>query len=88
MTREDYKNNLQDITKDTTKSSHIRGTMIGRDFYEAINNISFIQHGIKHIFAVKPTIAQYIEVDEIYRKVTQISISDEELWDKLCEFQD
>ena len=86
MTRKDYKNKLQDITKDTTKSSHIKVAITGRDFYEAINNMSFIKHEIKHIFVVKPTFARYNDLDEIYRKVTKISIPDEEWWNKLCEF--
>lgn len=86
MTREYYMKKLKDIAKDTTKSSHIKDAMIGRDFYEAISNMSFIQHEIKHIFVVKPTFSQYTEVDEIYRRVTKISIPDEERWDKLCEF--
>jgi len=47
MTREDYKKKLQDIAKDIAKSSHIKGTMTGIAFYEAISNISFIQHEIK-----------------------------------------
>lgn len=42
MTREDYKKKLQYIAKDTTNSSHIKDVMIGRSFYEAINNMSFI----------------------------------------------
>jgi len=66
----------------------IKGSMTGRDFYEAISNISFIQHEIKHILVVKPTFPRYTKVDEIYRKLTKISIPDEEQWDKLCEFQD
>lgn len=69
---------LQVVSKDTTNSSNMKGSMIGRAFYEAINNISFIQHEIKHIFIVKPTFARYIEVDEIYPKVTKIVILDEE----------
>ena len=86
MTKEDYKKKLQDIAKDTSKLSHIKGAMTGRAFYEAISNMSFIQHEIKHIFVVKPTFSRYTEVDEIYRKVTKIAIPDEERWDKLCEF--
>jgi len=39
MTREDYLKKLQDIARDTTKSSNIKGSMKGREFYEAINNI-------------------------------------------------
>jgi hypothetical protein len=70
MTMEDYMKKLKDIAKDTTKSSHIKGAMTGKYFYEAINNMSFIQHEIKHIFVVKPTFVRYTEVDEIYCKVT------------------
>jgi len=88
MTREYYMKKLQDIAKDTTKSSNIKGSMIGRALDEAINNISFIQCEIKYIFIVKPTFARYTQVDEIYHKVTKISIPNEERWDKLCEFQD
>lgn len=83
MTREDYLKKLQD----TTKSSNIKGSMTGRAFYEAISNICFMQNKIKHIFIVKPTFAKYTEVDEIYHRVTKISIPDEERWEK-CEYQD
>lgn len=86
MTREDYMKKLQDISKDTAKSSSIKGSMTRRDFYEAINNISVIQHEIKHIFSVKPTFSRYTEVDEIYRKVTKIYIPHEKGWNNLCEF--
>ena len=86
MIREDYMKKLKDISRDTSKSSHIKGVMTWRAFYEAINNMSFIQHDIKHIFVVKPTFARYTGVDEIYCKVTKIAIPDEEQWDKLCEF--
>jgi len=57
MTMEDYMKKLQDIAKDIAKSSHIKGTMTRRECYQAISNMSFIQHGIKHIFIVKPTFA-------------------------------
>jgi len=33
MTREDYMKKLQDIARDITKSSNIKGSMIGRVFY-------------------------------------------------------
>ena len=81
-------NKLRDIAKDTAKSSHIKGDVTGISFYEAISNMSFVQHEIKHIFVVKPTFTQYTKVDDIYHKVNKIIIPDEEWWDKLCEFQD
>jgi len=68
MTKEDYMKKLQDIAKDTTKSSNIKGSMTGRAFYEATSNISFIEHEIKHIFVVKPTFSRYTEADEIYAR--------------------
>jgi len=82
MTREDYLKKLQDISKDIANSSNIKGSMIGRAFYEAINNICFIQNEIKHIFTVKPTFAKYSELDEIYHRVNKISIPNEERWEK------
>jgi len=88
MAREDYLKKLQDISKDIAKSSNIKGSMTGRVFYEAINNICFIQNEIKHIFIVKPTFSKYYEVDEIYHRVTKISILDEEWWEKLSKYQD
>lgn len=42
MTREYYMKKILDIAKDSAKSSHIKGAMIGRDFFKAINNTSFI----------------------------------------------
>jgi len=88
MTREDYLKKLQDIAKDTAKSSNIKGSMTRREFYEATSNICFIQNEIKHIFTVKPTFSKYTEVDEIYHRVTKISIPIQEWWEKLCEYQD
>lgn len=54
MTKEDYMKKLQDIAKDTPKSSNIKGSMTGGVFYEAMNNINFIQHERKHILTINP----------------------------------
>ena len=78
---------LREIAKDTTKFANIKGEMTGRAFMEVVSNDVFIQHEIKHIFMVKPTFSQYIEVGEIYRKAKKILLPDEDRWEKLCECQ-
>ena len=87
MLREDYMKKLKETVRAASMSS-IKGSMTGRAFYEAIKNISFIQHEIKHIFTVKPIFAKYIEANEIYRRLIKFSIPDQEQWEKLCEYQD
>lgn len=37
------------------------------------------------LFLVQPTFEKYIEIDESYRKLLKISISEEKIWDILCE---
>ena len=52
--------------------SSIKGSMKGKSFYKAIENISFIHHEIKHICTVKPTFAKYTKVDEVYNRVIKV----------------
>lgn len=89
MTKEDYKKKLQYISKDTTKSSHINGVMTRRAFYEAINNMSLIQHEIKQIFCSETHFhSVYRGRWDLPQGKKKNSILDKEWWDKLCEFQD
>jgi len=44
-----------------------------------------IKHEIKHIFVNNPTFEKYTEVDEVCRKLVNISIPTEDKWDHLCE---
>ena len=53
---------LEEIVRAASMSS-IKGSVTGKVFYEAIENINFIQHEIKHIFTIKPTFSKYNEVD-------------------------
>ncbi|WP_431002911.1 hypothetical protein [Klebsiella pneumoniae] len=46
-------------------SSSIKGSITGRDLYEAIENICFIQNEIQHVFPVKATFTKHTEVHEI-----------------------
>ena len=58
--------------------------IIGKAFLEALEFDLAIKHEIKHIFINKQTFEKYIEVDEVYRKLINISIPSDERWDQLC----
>lgn len=44
-----------------------------------------IKHEIKYIFINKTTFEKYMEVDEVYRKLLNLSIPGDERWDQLCD---
>ena len=78
ITRQDYVKKLSKIARDTAKFSNIKGTMTGKAFLEALSNDLFIQHEVNHIFVVKPNFSKYTKVDEIYRKVSNLTVPDED----------
>ena len=39
----------------------------------------FILDEIRHIFLVKPTFTKYTEMDEVYKRVTKLSIPDKKI---------
>jgi len=56
--------------------SNKRGVATPRVVLNALRDTLFILDEIRHIFPVKPTFTKYIEMDEIYRRLTKISIPD------------
>lgn len=69
-----YSEKIYTIAIDTSKFVGIKGHVIGKTFIEALEFDLTIKHEIKHIFMNKPTFEKYTEVDEIYRKLINISI--------------
>ena len=48
--------------------------MTTKAFLETMSNDFYVQNEVKHIFTMKQTFAKYTEVDEIYCKVTKLTI--------------
>ena len=88
ITQEYYIKKMKKLAKDSSNFANIKGSMTSRAFLEAMGNDFYIQHEVNHIFVAKPIFAKYIEVDEIYWKVTKLTIPDEDRWDKLCDLLD
>lgn len=62
------------------------GIPIGKVLYQTFENLFYLEHEVKHLFINKPTIAKYIEADEIYRKMLNIQLIDEETCPKLYDW--
>lgn len=88
MAREDYVKRLQGIALDAMNLSNIKGSITGKALLEAINNLIYIEHEMKHVFVVKPTFAKYTKDDEIYSRLIKINIPDEEACSDLCDYQE
>jgi len=85
MSLEDYYENIYTIATNTSKFAGIKGYVTGKAFIEALEFASNIKHEIKHLFINKPTLEKYSEVDEVYIKLINLSILNDEIWDELCD---
>lgn len=56
----------------------IKGHLRGEEILESLDFDLIIKHKIKHIFVNKPTFEKYTEVDEVYRKLVNLSIPSED----------
>ena len=70
-----------EMAKRSINFSGIKGSMTSRAFLETMSNDFYIHNEVKHIFTLKLTFSNYIEVDEIYRRVTKLTIPDEKRWE-------
>jgi len=62
------------VARSSIKVSGLKGSMTTKAFLETMSNDFYVQNEVKHIFTMKPTFAKYTEVDEIYCKVTKLTI--------------
>jgi len=79
---------LKEVAKSSNKFNETRGSMTTKAFLEIMSNDFHVHNEVKHIFTVKPTFAKYIEVDEIYRMVIQLTVPDEKRWEELLDLLD
>ena len=71
-----------------TSVANIKGSTTPTLIVKTLRDSFFILDEIKHIFLVKPTFTKYTEMDEIYRRVTKISILDKKRWEGLTNLLD
>lgn len=79
---------MKEVGKRSIKFSGIKGSMIEKEFLETMPNDFHVQNEVKHIFTLKPFFSKYIEVDEIYCRVTNWTVPDEKRWEELVDLLD
>jgi hypothetical protein len=84
MTLSDYKKKLATVAKDSSKFSGIQGSIKGKAFLEFFQSNISIQHEIQYIFIIKPTFSKYTEMDEVYRRLLNVSVPSNLRWEELC----
>jgi hypothetical protein len=85
MTLSYYKQNISMVAKGGSNFSGIQGSITDKAFLETLQLHLSIQHEIKHIFIIKPTFAKYTEIDEVYRRLLNVTITNQKRWEELCE---
>jgi len=88
MPIEDYVKKLINVDNHAAWVANIKGLATPALIVKALRDSFFILDEIKHIFLVKPTFTKYTEMDEIYRRVTKISIPDKKRWEELIDLLD
>jgi len=64
---------------------YLRALPTGKVLYDSLENLFFIEHEIKHLFATKPNFAKYTKANEIYRKMLKMKVPKGEWWMKLTD---
>ena len=85
MTREGCNKKIIEVAKEQENNSSMSGISTGRVLYRTFENLFYLQHEVKHLFISKPTFAKCTKADEIYKKILNMQLLDEETWQKRCD---
>lgn len=88
ITQDDYIQKMKEVTKSSIRCSEIKVSMTAKDFLEMMSNDFHVKNEVKHLFTMKPTFTKYTKVDEIYRKVTKLTVPNEKRWEELLNLLD
>lgn len=84
MRHEDIINKLGQYANNQASSSASASTPkalpTGRDLYDSLENLFYVEHELKHLFPEQPYFVKYTEADEIFRKLQRTRIPKEDWW--------
>ena len=83
MTQEDYNQKIREVAKEQVMVASMKSMPICKVLYQTCGNLFYHQHEVIHLFINKPNFPEYMEADEIYRKMINTQLPDEERWEKL-----
>jgi len=79
---------MKEVARRSIKVSGLKGNITTKAFLETMANYFYVQNEVKQISIIKPTFAKYTDIDEIYHKVTKLTIPDESRWEELVDLLD
>lgn len=85
MTQDDYIEILNKLANIQASTSRVKALPMGKVLYDNLENLSFLEHEIKHLFINKPNFPKYTEGNEIYRKILKMKLPEGEWWMKLMD---
>ena len=78
MTQLDYTDRLRKFAKEQASTLGIKTLPTGKVLYDTLENLFFIEHEMKYLFVTKPNFSKYIEADEIYKRMLEVKLHEDE----------
>ena len=89
MTHEDYTRRLNTyVDNQVTTSSSSAGEKAlpsGQSLYDNFENLSFIEHEVRHVFTFQPTFFRYTDADETLIKMCRHQLPYDQWWQLMLE---
>ena len=57
----------------------------GKNLYERLENLFYMEHEVQHFFVSQPNFFRYTEADETLRKLQRTRIAEDKWWEDLLE---
>lgn len=69
----------------STIASGTKALPTGRDLYDNLENLFYVEHEIKHLFTIQPIFFRYTETDEILRKLQKHKLPEKNWWEDMLK---
>ena len=74
-----------DNQANSSTSSSTTAFPTGKNIYDRLENLFFLEHEVKHLFPVQPNFYRYTEVDETLIKLQRTRIPEPQWWEEMLE---
>ena len=76
---------IVDQITSSTSASGVKALPSGQVLYDSLENLFYIEHKVKHLFAIPPNFLRYTETDKTLRKLQRYKLPGQEWWKSMLE---
>lgn len=69
----------------SSSASGVKALPSGQVLYDNLENLFYIEHEVKHLFAIQPNFYRYTDTDEILRKLQRHKLPEQKWWQDMLE---